>query len=167
MTVPVLRVHAEPVLRVHADLLYCTREYSFVHCSVGWSDLALFCDFRKATHFCWSDIFLGGQFQKSANFTTRPTHAWQTFHFQKKQGPLKWISVVENFQSPFLYIEEQSPKINLKLKLVKYFLFFKNGQNGFDLKNSKTIFWSISSVFAFKQAKEHILIQVKPWIIKI
>ena len=42
MTVPVLRVHAEPVLRVHADLLYCTREYSFVHCSVGWSDLALF-----------------------------------------------------------------------------------------------------------------------------
>ena len=32
----------------------------------------------------------------------------------------------------------------------------------FDLKNSKkNIFWSISSVFAFKQAKEHILFQVK------
>ena len=32
----------------------------------------------------------------------------------------------------------------------------------FDLKISlKNIFWSISSVFAFKQAKEHILFQVK------
>ena len=31
----------------------------------------------------------------------------------------------------------------------------------FDLKIVKKIFFSISSVFAFKQAKEHILFQVK------
>ena len=33
-------------------------------CTVGWSDLALFCDFRKATRLCRSSIliFLGLKF---------------------------------------------------------------------------------------------------------
>ena len=37
------------------------------------------------------------------------------------------------------------------------------GKTVFDLKNSETKFFeSISSVLGFKQAKEHILFQVKP-----
>ena len=40
----------------------------------GWSDLAIICNFRKATHFCWSGIFLGGQFQKIGEFRHTRTH---------------------------------------------------------------------------------------------
>ena len=52
--------------------------------SEGWSDLALFCDFRKATRFCRSGIFLGGQFQKIGEFTRGAS-----LHFQKIAGSLK------------------------------------------------------------------------------
>ena len=33
-----------------------------------WFTVALFCNFRKATRFCWSGIFLGGQFKKIGKF---------------------------------------------------------------------------------------------------
>ena len=33
-------------------------------CTVGWSDLAFYFDFRKPTHFCWWGIFLRTQFQR-------------------------------------------------------------------------------------------------------
>ena len=119
---------------------------------VEW--FSTFCDFWKATRFCWSGIFLGGQFQKNRR---NSQHAQQNSHFQKIAGTLKLHIFYANLQNLSLYITEQSPKKqNLKLKFVKYlFLFSKNGQNGFWTE-------SISSVFTFKQAKEHILFQVKP-----
>ena len=47
-----------------------------VQCTVGWSDLALFCDFRKRALCCQSDIFLWVQFQKRGNlqFTTKKNY---------------------------------------------------------------------------------------------
>ena len=67
-----LRHYSRPQLRA---LAYCT---------VGWSDLPLFWDFRKWTPCCRSGIFLWVPFQKIAQ-------ARQIFHFQKVTGTLKMI----------------------------------------------------------------------------
>ena len=82
--------------------------------TVGWSNLALFCDFWKATCFCWSGIFLGGQFPKIGKF--RRAYARQSFHFQKPQGP--WLCKIlrENLQNPSLYMKEQLPIIKFEIK---------------------------------------------------
>ena len=53
---------------------------------VGWSDLALFFDFWKTTHFCWSGIFLGTQFQNIANLGRARA---AKFAFSKNQRDLK------------------------------------------------------------------------------
>ena len=88
-------------------------------------------------------------------------HARQSFHFQKITGSFK-INIFFVAET-FLYFQEKSPRI--KLKVVKYlccifqkwakrFLIFK--------KVKKKIFcFTFSIVFAFKQAKEHILFQLK------
>ena len=49
---------------------------------VEW--FSTFLVFRKATHFCWSGIFLGGQFQQIGKFRC----AGQSFYFQKFAGTL-------------------------------------------------------------------------------
>ena len=87
----------------------------------------------------------------------------KVFIFKKLQGPLKGIIFSENLQNPSLYIKEQSPIIKFEIKSCLIFLKFpKIAKTVFDLKNSKTKFLPpFSSVFAFKQAKEQILFQVK------
>ena len=59
--------------------------------AVGWSDLALFCDSWKATHFCRSGIFLGAEFQNIGNFRIhmRASQEQQSFHFQRITGTLQ------------------------------------------------------------------------------
>ena len=80
-----LRHYSRPQLRA---LAYCT---------VGWSDLPLFWDFRKWTPCCRSGIFLWVPFQKIAQ-------ARQIFHFQKVTGTLKMIYFHE------ICIKEHSPE---------------------------------------------------------
>ena len=117
---------------------------------VEW--FSTFCDFRKATRFCWSGIYLEGQFQKISKFCcARPhrTHG-KVFIFKKNQRGLN-------------YTKEQSPIIKFKIKCC--LIFFKNSQKWpkrfFDLKNSfKKCFPPFSLFFAFKQAKGQILFQV-------
>ena len=54
------------------------------YCTLGWSDLALYCDFGKGTSFCRSGIFLGAQFQKIGKIGgTRG----KVLFFFKSQGP--------------------------------------------------------------------------------
>ena len=45
-----------------------------LYCTIGWSDLALFRNFRKVTRFCWSGIFFWGQFQKIGKFRWARSH---------------------------------------------------------------------------------------------
>ena len=99
----------------------CFDKYTYCgppECSVGWSDLALYCDFRKATRFCWSSIFLGGQFQKIGKFRSAK------FSFSKIRR--KYDYFFENLQNPSLYIKEQSPRRKFEIKSCS--LFFKNSQ---------------------------------------
>ena len=88
-----------------------------VHCTVGWSDLTFFCNFRKATRFCWSGIFLGGQFQKSANFATCASHAQQSFHFQKTAGTLKMNFCCWKFAESFLIYQRSIAKRKFEIKV--------------------------------------------------
>ena len=96
-------------LTVGYYIVYCIQytEYSTVqctwwrlYCAVGWSDLALFCDFRTATRFCWSGIFLGGQLKKNRQIS-RPVRV-QSFHFQKFAGALFMNIFVWKFAESFL-----------------------------------------------------------------
>ena len=73
--------------------------YIYVHCTVGWSDLAIFCYFRKVTGFCWSGIFLGGQFQKIYKFCSVRRTRGKVFIFKKLQGPQLWIFLCEHLQN--------------------------------------------------------------------
>ena len=86
--------------------------------AIGWSDLALFCNFRKATHFCWSGIFLGGQFQKIGKFSCVPSsHAGQSFHFQKIAGTLNKNFCITNLPNTHTsYIKEQSQRRKFEIK---------------------------------------------------
>ena len=105
---------------------------------VGWSDLALFCDFWKATCFCWSGTFLGGQFQKMANFAAcshvaRASHKQQSFHCQKIVGSLN-IKFFENVQNSSLYIKEESPRRKFEMQSCLIFFFLsKMVKTVFDL----------------------------------
>ena len=123
---------------VHA-CVYCTSMYTDVKivykystydiCTVlGTSDLAIFCDFSKPTHFLQSGSYLGVKFQKSA---ISAEHARQRWHVQKSQGPWQLIFFVLNVEKPSLYIREQWPKIKVEKK--------KNNNNYFP-KISKTVF---------------------------
>ena len=70
-----------------------------------------------------------------------------------------------NLQNPSLYIKEQSRKRTFEIKSCSIFFvkFPKKAKTVFVLKNSiNNLFLSIYLVFSFKQAKEHILFQVKP-----
>ena len=48
------------------EILYRNQTKDISTLGLGWSDLALCCDFRNQTHCCRSGIFLGVQFQKNA-----------------------------------------------------------------------------------------------------
>ena len=89
--------------------------------TVGWSDLALFLDFRKPTHFCWSSIFLGTQFQKYRQFwpSARTTHPRPSFHFQKITATLK-IIIFWKFGNTFL-INQRTIDKNKIWKICFYF----------------------------------------------
>ena len=67
------------------------------------------------------------------------------------------------FAESFLIHQRTIAKKKFEIKSFNIFQKFpKTAETVFDLKNSIHIFLSISSVFGFKQAKEHILFQVKP-----
>ena len=96
--------------------------------TVGWSDLALFLDFRKPTHFCWSSIFLGTQFQKIGNFgrsRTRSTRS-KVFIFKKSQGPQLFIFFLKIFKNLPDASKNNRQKENLKFFFLYWFLFSKN-----------------------------------------
>ena len=77
--------------------------------------------------------------------------------FKKLQVPF-----LENLLNLSLFIKEQSKKLKFEIKVCKVFFLPKTGKAVNDLKKVKTFFvWSISLVFAFKQAKENIVFQVK------
>ena len=45
----------------HANLGMMSQGIQYI---LGWSDFALFCDFRKRAHCCQLDIFLGAHCQR-------------------------------------------------------------------------------------------------------
>ena len=59
------------------------------YCTLGWSDWAFFFDCWKPTHFCWSGIFLGTQFQKIGNFGPTCVARRAKFSFSKNHRDLK------------------------------------------------------------------------------
>ena len=76
----------------------CVRDEDELECTGGsyallthtvlykrWSNLVLFCNFRKATSFCPSSIFSGSQFQRNQRIWPRAcaSQMRQSFHFQK------------------------------------------------------------------------------------
>ena len=76
----------------------CVRDEDELECTGGsyallthtvlykrWSNLVLFCNFRKATSFCPSSIFSGSQFQRNQRIWPRAgaSQMRQSFHFQQ------------------------------------------------------------------------------------
>ena len=106
--------------------------------TVGWSDLALFLDFRKPTHFCWSSIFLGTQFPKIGSFSLASTlHARESLHFLKNQSDLKNWYFFWKFTKTFLMHQRtiDIKKIwNFLYSMIFYFTKMVKTQN---------CFWSI------------------------
>ena len=99
-------------------------------CTVGWSDLALFCNVRIVTRFCWSGIFLGGQFQKIVKFRRARAKA---FIFKKSQGPKYEYCFVQITES---FLIHQKTIANKKIGNLKFFFIPKMADTVFDQKNS-------------------------------
>ena len=84
--------------------------------TVGWSNLALFCDCRKWTHCCRSDIFKV-QFKQIGEF--------RLAHSRRLRGKVLIFFYHRDlhmifFQIPSFYIKEQLPKRKFKnLKVFK------------------------------------------------
>ena len=106
-----------------------------VHCTVGWSDLALFRFFETFTFRSIRYIFRSS-IQKNRQFwpCAQASHTQQSLHFQKSTGTLKIHIFIENLQKPFLYIIEHSQKLKFKIKIcLIFFSFIKLGKTFFDL----------------------------------
>ena len=106
-----------------------------VHCTVGWSDLALFRFFETFTFRSIRYIFRSS-IQKNRQFwpCAQASHTQQSLHFQKSTGTLKIHIFIENLQKPFLYIIEHSQKLKFKIKIcLIFFSFLKLGKTFFDL----------------------------------
>ena len=85
----------------------------------GWSDLALFCNFRNWTHCCWSLIWYicmnsSPQNQQIWLHVCASQTPWQSFHFPKITGTLKIICF---FQIPSVYFYEPKRKFEDKISL--------------------------------------------------
>ena len=92
-------------------------------------------DVTKSTRFCWSGIFLGGQFQKIANFAAR-----------KNRRDLKYEYLFfENLQNPSFKIKEKSPKIKFEIKSCLIFFFYS--QNYFYLYRGEQKFGFLFSFY--------------------
>ena len=105
-------------------------------CTIGWRDLVLF-RILKRTHGCRSGIFFYEFNSKKSAISA--AHAAK-FHFQK----ITWTLKINFFAN----------SLKIKIWLI-FFLFYKNEQNGsWSVQGKNNIFFSLSSVFASKQAKE-------------
>ena len=96
-------------------------------CTLGWSDLALFYDFRKATRFCWSGILFRRSIPKNRQILprARASHARQSFNFKKIAGALiKYEFFVWKFAESFLI--HQRTIANKKIWNIKLLIFFLN-----------------------------------------
>ena len=117
---------------------------------VEW--FSTFIDFLKPTHFCWSVIFLGTQFQKIDNIGTRG----KVFIFKKSQGTLKinifiW-KLAETFLNP--YTSKNNTKIKFEIFLFNFFFSPKLGKTIFDLYKVKiNIFLNFTSFVALKDQR--------------
>ena len=95
-----------------------------VHCTHRVEWFTTFCDFRKATGFWQSGIFLEFQFLKIRKFRYA-----QSFHFQKITGTFKIYNFFKFAETFIINIKEQFPKNNSKTNLYLSFsslLAFKN-----------------------------------------
>ena len=130
---------------------------------LGWSDLH-FLRFLKSYRFLLISYIFRRSNPKSCQISPRGA---ATFSFSKNRRDLTyeyfWVKIFRIL--PYTYIKEQSPKENSKLKVVEYFLKIpKKGQKTvFDLKNILKKCSPFLLIFAFKQAKAHILFQVQPF----
>ena len=89
-------------------------------CTIGWSDLALNCDFRKLACCCRSGVIVHFN-ESNSKFGLAcacSEHAQQSFDFQKFTGTLKMNIISENLQiCTFLqYFKEQSPRRKVEIK---------------------------------------------------
>ena len=74
-------INPEQRLKIMFERCCCFIQTLRLPSRVEW--FSPFFDFWKPTHFCWSVIFLGTQFQKIDNIGTRG----KVFIFKKSQGP--------------------------------------------------------------------------------
>ena len=107
---------------------------------VGWSDIALFSNFWKATRFCSSGIFLGSQFQKIGNFRRARRKHGKVFVFKKSQGHINICIKVFRIL-PYTYIKEQLPRRQFEIQSWLIFVVIS--------KHSLNGFWSVQGEFGF------------------
>ena len=98
---------------------------------VGWSDLALFSDFRKGHISADRVYFYESNSKKLANSAT---HAWQSF--------ICW-----NFPNTLLVHQRTNVKKKIVNKKILNFLFKKKLPNGFWSKHQKTFLFFVSLSF--------------------
>ena len=78
---------------------------------VWWSDLPLFCDFRKLTNISDDQVyFYEFKSKKAANFAAHE----EKYSFSKNHRDLKINILSENLQIPSVSIKEHSQKSNSK-----------------------------------------------------
>ena len=116
---------------------------------VEWFSTSFF--FWKRTHFCWSGIFSGTQFQKIGNFSRARRKRGKLSNL-KNHWDLKKYFILKFLHRPLLYIKEQSTKI----KFVKYFFIFllififpKWAKLFFDLYKVKINIFEFLFIFSF------------------
>ena len=89
-------------------------------CTIGWSDLALFSDFRKLACCCRSGIIVHFN-ESNSKFGLAcacSEHAQQSFDFQKFTGTFKMNIISENLQIPS-YSTSKNNRQEEKWKLKK------------------------------------------------
>ena len=112
-----------------------------------------FFDFWKPAHFCWSDIFLGTQFQKISNFGG----ARAKFLFSKNHRDLKNKIFFWKFAETFLIHQRTISKNKIGRKVCLIFFYFPiMGKTVFDLYKVKINFFEFLFIFSFNKIKEYV-----------
>ena len=137
-----------------------------LYCRVGWSDLALFCDFWKLTHFCHQVYF--------QNLIPKKSAISAEFACRRRGNAIIFkISYRDLEQLYIFYFLLANTSLVLQRTVAKkniwntiFFVAPKMDKFDFDLVKGNTIFFSFSSFLVFKQTKKQLSFQVPPLKIK-